>query len=60
MGTTGEDGRSLLRLVPRPSRGEAAAALAVLVAVVGYALTDTYVVERVCYDGILLGAAVVA
>ncbi|CAM3738879.1 sensor histidine kinase [Nocardioides zeicaulis] len=45
---------------PRPSLGVVAASLALLAAVVGYAVSDTWWVDRVCYDGTLLCAAVLA
>ena len=48
------------RRLPRWSRGEVVAAAALVVAVVVYAVSDTYWVERVCYDGTLLCAAAVA
>lgn len=49
-----------VRRLPLPSRREAVAALGLVVAIVAYAVSDTYWVERVCYDGTLLVAAAVA
>ncbi|MBS2938404.1 hypothetical protein KDN32_11685 [Nocardioides sp. J2M5] len=42
------------------SRGEAAAALALLVAMVVYAVNDGYWLDRLSYDGVLVGASIAA
>lgn len=60
MDTSDVDPVPTRRRAPRLSRGEAVAALALAVAIVVYGVSDTYWVERACYDGTLLCAAVVA
>ncbi len=44
--------------VARPTRGEVLVGLALALAVVVYAVNDTYLLDRVCYNGTLVAAGI--
>lgn len=46
------------RGVARPTRGEVLVGLALALAVVVYAVNDTYLLDRVCYNGTLVAAGI--